>query len=147
MVAVLLAHHRFDHTVADAAEQLSGFAALVAAAVYWRVVVFMRAERDRSPVRFGVGIAAAVVSILAFFRMAITLDLMSSAQASVFILPMTVVVYGVHVWMAFQLLNESRARIRRQHAEDRAISTIETMENVVTFERSGRSSESGADHR
>lgn len=124
MIALLLANHEFSHTIADIAEDLTGFAALVAAGFYWRTWYVMHREGNHSAVRVGVGIAAAIVSYLAVFRMLITLDLMSSRTGRVFILPMTVAVYGVHVWMASQLLAESRARRLREDAERILISSV-----------------------
>lgn len=124
MIALLLANHEFSHTIADLAEDLTGPAALIAAGFYWRTWWAMHRENNHTSVRVGVGIAAAVVSYLALFRMLITLDLMSTHSGRVFILPMTVVVYGVHVYMASQLLAESRARRLREDAERILISSV-----------------------
>lgn len=122
MLGLLLANHEFNHTLRDFAESLTGPAAVIAAGFYWRTWWVM--HREDNPGRTGVGIAAAVLTYLAVFRMGITLGLISSHNSRVFILPMTVVVYGVHVYMASQLLAESRARHLREQAEKVLISSV-----------------------
>lgn len=91
---------------------LLGPFATIAALLYLRLAVAKVRLRDNKTRIIGAWLAFFVMGYLAFFRALDALDVITTATARDWMLPMGLPVYGVHIYVSSRLLEDAKLRHR-----------------------------------